>query len=104
MLRHQLRALTLQECCEYVSNRLKVAGGDRTIFTPNALESIHSYSSGIPRIVNVLCDNALLTGYALGRKEVDIGIIREVAEGLSITPSLGARVIPILQSRQQHER
>ena len=97
MLRHQLRALTLQECCEYVSNRLKVAGGDRTIFTPNALESINSYSSGIPRIVNVLCDNALLSGYALGGKEVDIGIIREVAEDLSITPSLGARVIPILQ-------
>ena len=85
MLRHQLRALSLQECCEYVANRLKVAGADRTIFTPNALESIHSYSSGIPRIVNVLCDNALLTGYALGRKEIDTGIIREVAEDLSIT-------------------
>jgi type II secretory pathway predicted ATPase ExeA len=95
MLRHHLRALSLQECCEYVSNRLKVAGGDRTIFTPNALESIHSYSGGIPRIVNVLCDNALLTGYALGRKEVDIGIIREVAEDLNITTSLEARSIPI---------
>ena len=98
MLRHHLRALSLQECCEYVSNRLKVAGGgDRTIFTPNALESIHSYSAGIPRIVNVLCDNALLTGYALGRKDVDTGIIREVAEDLSITTSLEARVRPIRQ-------
>jgi general secretion pathway protein A len=98
MLRHHLRALSLQECCEYVSNRLKVAGGgDRTIFTPNALESIHSYSGGIPRIVNVLCDNALLTGYALGRKDVDTGIIREVAEDLSITTSLEARVRPIRQ-------
>jgi AAA domain len=97
MLRHQLRALSQQECCEYVSNRLKVAGGDRTIFTPNALESIYSYSSGIPRIVNVLCDNALLTGYALGRKEVDIGIVREVAEDLNIATSLEARVIPIRQ-------
>jgi hypothetical protein len=98
MLRHHLRALSLQECCEYVSNRLKVAGGgDRTIFTPNALESIHSYSAGIPRIVNVLCDNALLTSYALGRKDVDTGIIREVAEDLSITTSLEARVRPIRQ-------
>ena len=98
MLRHHLRALSLQECCEYVSNRLKVAGGgDRTIFTPNALESIHSYSGGIPRIVNVLCDNALLTGYALGRKEVDTGIIREVAEDLSITTNVEARFRPILQ-------
>jgi general secretion pathway protein A len=98
MLRHHLRALSLQECCEYVSNRLKVAGGgDRTIFTPNALESIHSYSGGIPRIVNVLCDNALLTGYALGRKEVDTGIIREVAEDLSITTNVEARFRPIRQ-------
>src|SRR5499426_567844 len=98
MLRHHLRALSLQECCEYISNRLKVAGGgDRTIFTPNALESIYSYSSGIPRIVNVLCDNALLTGYALGRKEIDTGIIREVADDLNITVNTEARLGPIRQ-------
>ena len=97
MLRHHLRALTLQECCEYVSNRLKIAGGNPTIFTANALESIHSYSGGIPRIVNVLCDNALLTGYALGRKEIDTGIIREVAEDLSITTNPEARFRPIRQ-------
>jgi type II secretory pathway predicted ATPase ExeA len=97
MLRHHLRVLSLQECCEYVSNRLKVAGGNRTIFTPNALESIHSYSGGIPRIVNVLCDNALLSGYALGRKEIDTGIIREVAEDLSITTAPEARFRPIRQ-------
>ena len=98
MLRHHLRALSLQECCEYVSNRLKVAGGgDRTIFTLNVLESIYSYSGGIPRVVNVLCDNALLTGYALGRKEIDTGIIRKVAEDLSITTNLEARFRPIQQ-------
>jgi type II secretory pathway predicted ATPase ExeA len=97
MLRHHLRALSLQECCEYVSSRLKVAGADRTIFTPNALESIYSYSGGIPRIVNVLCDNALLTGYALGRKEIDTGIIREVAEDLNITVNTEARLRPIRQ-------
>jgi len=98
MLRHHLRVLSQQECCEYVSNRLKVAGGgDRTIFTPNALESIYSYSGGIPRIVNVLCDNALLTGYALGRKEIDAGIIREVAEDLSITTNLEPRFRPAIR-------
>jgi general secretion pathway protein A len=97
MLRHHLRALLLQECCEYVSNRLKVAGAERTIFTPNALEGIYSYSAGIPRVVNVLCDNALLTGYALGRKEVDVGIIREVAEELSLTTNHEPRFKPIRQ-------
>jgi type II secretory pathway predicted ATPase ExeA len=97
MLRHHLRALSLRECCEYVSKRLKVAGGDRSIFTPAALESIYSYSGGIPRIVNVLCENALLTGYALGRKEIDTGIIREVAEDLNITTRVEVRLRPIRQ-------
>jgi general secretion pathway protein A len=97
MLRYHLRALSSQECCEYVSNRLKVAGGDRAIFTAPALETIHVYSGGIPRLVNVLCDNALLTGYALGRKEIDAGIIREVAEDLSIASNVEGRVRPIRQ-------
>jgi general secretion pathway protein A len=85
MVRHHLRALSSQECCEYVSNRLKVAGGDRAIFTAPALETIYVYSGGIPRLVNVLCDNALLTGYALGRKEIEAGIVRGVAEELNLT-------------------
>jgi type II secretory pathway predicted ATPase ExeA len=97
MLRHHLRVLSLQECCEYVSNRLKVAGADRTIFTLNGLETVYSYSGGIPRVVNVLCDNALLTAYALGRKEIDTGIIREVAEDLNITTNIEARLKPIRQ-------
>jgi type II secretory pathway predicted ATPase ExeA len=96
-LRHHLRVLSLQECCEYVCNRLKVAGADRAIFTASGLESVYSYSGGIPRIVNVLCDNALLTGYALGRKEIDTGIIREVAEDLNITANTEARLRPIRQ-------
>jgi general secretion pathway protein A len=96
-LRHHLCALSLQECCEYVSNRLKVAGGNRSIFAPTALESIYSYSGGIPRVVNVLCDNALLTGYALGRKEIDTNIIREVAQDLNITTTLEARPSPVSQ-------
>jgi general secretion pathway protein A len=97
MLRHHLRALSLQECCEYVSNRLKIAGGDRTLFTPSALENIYMYSGGIPRLVNVLCDNALLTGYALGRKEIDAPIIKEVAQDLSIAANVEGRFKPVHQ-------
>ena len=47
--------------------------------------------------MNVLCDNALLTGYALGSKEIDTGILREVAEDLGITTNLEARCAPIRQ-------
>src|SRR5215510_10300911 len=48
MMRHHLRTLSLQECWEYVMHRLKVAGGDRSIFAPSALETVYSYSGGIP--------------------------------------------------------
>ena len=98
MLRHHLRALSLQECYEYVSNRLKLAGRDLSIFTPTALERIYSYSGGIPRVVNVLCDNALLSGYALGRKEINAKIIRDVAEDLNIIKNAEALARPTLQA------
>jgi len=94
VLRHHLHPLSLQESWEYVFHRLKIAGGDRSILAPTALESIYSHSGGIPRVINVLCDNALLMGYALGRKEIDAGMIREVADDLNITTRLEARPRP----------
>jgi general secretion pathway protein A len=83
-LRHNLRALTIQECQEYISNRLKIANGNPDIFTPSGIEAVYSYSKGIPRIINVLGDNALLTAFALGRDRVDARIVHEVAEDLSL--------------------
>ena len=93
-LRHHLRTLTMDECRDYIENRLQVAGGNGSIFNPKAIEHIHIYSGGVPRLVNVLCDNAMLTGYALGKKEIDAGIIREVADDLGLTCGLKP-VIPL---------
>ena len=84
-LRYQLRPLSLQECENYVANRLHIAGGPPALFTKRALEAIYIYSAGIPRLVNVLGDNALLTAFALGKKEADNSIIREVAEDLALS-------------------
>lgn len=89
-LRNHLRALSLKECQEYIANRLQVAGGCPTIFTAKALENIYVYSGGIPRLINVLCDNGMLTAYALGKQEVDNMMIREVAEDLSLTAPRGS--------------
>jgi hypothetical protein len=80
-----LRPLNLSECREYVSNRLRIAGGDPATFTQAALESVYRYSGGIPRLVNVLGDNALLTSYAMDKKQVDEFVIREVAQDLSLS-------------------
>jgi general secretion pathway protein A len=89
-LRHHLRALSLNECQEYIANRLQKSGGQSSIFAAAATEAIYQYSNGIPRLVNILCDNALLTAYAVGKHQVDAIIIREVAEDLNLVPGFGA--------------
>jgi hypothetical protein len=76
---------------------LKVANADPGIFALTAIEALYAFSKGIPRIINVLGDNALLTAYALGKKNVDDSIIREVAEDLSLT-SGPANVRPLQPS------
>ena len=90
-LRYRLRNLTLAETSEYIDNRLQLAGGRSSIFTQKAVELMFTYSRGLPRIINVLSDNGLLTAYALGRHEVDASIIREVAEDLNLHVSSGSR-------------
>ena len=83
-VRYQLRSLTLKECQAYISSRLQVAGGDPLLFTPSAVELIYSYSAGIPRVINVICDGALMTAYRLRKTYIDDTLIRQVAEDLQI--------------------
>jgi type II secretory pathway predicted ATPase ExeA len=98
-LRYHLRPLSLDECQDYISNRIRFAGGNSTIFSADALECIFAYAGGVPRLVNVLCDNALLTGYALGTKQVDCAIIEEVAADLCLTPASLPGTTPTIVAR-----
>jgi hypothetical protein len=83
-VRYQLRSLTLKECQAYISTRLQVAGGDPLLFTPSAVEVIYGCSAGIPRVINVICDGALMTAYGLRKPYIDDSLIRQVAEDLQI--------------------
>ena len=67
----------------YINHRLKVAGANgRKIFTKSACSEIYSYSSGIPRLINIVCDATMLAGY-VGEKEVlDVNIVKEVINEL----------------------
>ncbi|GIW39891.1 MAG: hypothetical protein KatS3mg076_0468 [Candidatus Binatia bacterium] len=79
----RLYPLSRSEVAEYIQCRLAAAGcADRGIFTPEAEEEIWRFSRGIPRLVNVICDNALVIGYALGKKRIDAAIAREAAADL----------------------
>lgn len=78
-LRCELSPLTLAEAASYISGRLRIAGGaPAAIFTREAVLAIFTASRGIPRTINVLCDNTLISGFAAGVKPVPVEIADEV--------------------------
>ncbi|WP_449246181.1 ExeA family protein [Desulfarculus baarsii] len=85
-LRHfyTLRALSLDEVRTYIRHRLRVAGGSPDIFTERAVMLVHQHSAGVPRVVNVLCDEAMLVAFAKGVRKVDEAEVREAAAGLTM--------------------
>ena len=93
-LRHHLRPLSLNECQEYIANRLKLAGGSSNIFHMKAVEAVHHFSAGIPRLINVICDNAMISAYALEKKEIDPRFVQEVADDLCLSNVTGRPVTP----------
>lgn len=95
-LRYHLGPLSSAECGEYVAKRIETAGGIPAIFAPKALGAVYQYSSGIPRVINILCDNGLLAAYAAGKKKVEEAMIRQVASDLNLV-SLPAGEGPVGQ-------
>jgi len=83
--RYSIGPLPANEIEEYVRFRLKVAGCDRTLFTTGAIRQVVAFSNCYPRLINVICDHALLTGFVRGKKKIDAGIVKECAGELSIT-------------------
>ena len=77
--RYHLCPLTVEETVAYVRHRLRVAGATADIFTPAALREAHRLSRGVPRLINVLCDRALLGGYTQDRHEVGASFVRRGA-------------------------
>lgn len=78
-IRYQMQPLKLKETKEYILYRLKRAGASNlSIFDNGAIKEIYRYSSGIPRLINIVCDNALLTGFSSEKKRITKSIIREV--------------------------
>jgi general secretion pathway protein A len=78
-LRCELKALSLMETTAYVAGRVAAAGGSGAkVFTREAVTLIHEHSHGLPRMINVIADNALLGGFAAGERPVTSRIVREV--------------------------
>ncbi len=90
--RYHLNPLGRREMTQYVRHRLAVAGGiGRVDFTTGALLRIHRFSGGIPRLINLVCDRALLAGYVLERSEIDRSVVRRAVKELGTAPAQSER-------------
>lgn len=80
-VRYHILPLQKEEVEQYINHRLKVAGGDPKLhFTPQAIEAIYAISQGTPRVINILCDRALLAGFSRETFAIDHSLIQESAK------------------------
>lgn len=91
-LRAQLRELNLEETIEYIARRLQIAGvpqGADPIFLRETVQAIHQYSKGLPRLINTVCENALIAAYTQQTHQVTPEIVESVATdfGLNMYPA-----------------
>ena len=75
---YHLTELTPKEAREYIDYRLRVAGAVQSIFSPAAKRLIAEASGGVPRVINSICDLALVYGYSAGRALIDVKIVKSV--------------------------
>jgi general secretion pathway protein A len=79
-IEHHLEALRPEETVGYVRHRLGVAGGRSDLFKDEALALVHDCTGGVPRLVNIVCDTALVYGFSDQRAEIDTDIIEQVIQ------------------------
>jgi general secretion pathway protein A len=85
VLSYHLSHLSAADTPAYIAHRIRVAAaeGCSAAFTPEAMADVYRATDGIPRMINVLCDNALLVGYAKGVHTVDRPIVTEVLQNMT---------------------
>jgi general secretion pathway protein A len=88
--RYHLEPLSHEESSAYMRHRLRIAGSTQEIFTRGALRELYRASGGIPRLLNVIGDRALLGGYTRDRHVVNAALVRRAASEVS-----GRRVLPV---------
>lgn len=89
-VQYHLAPLDQAETISYITHRLKVAAPVNELhFTRGAMDEVYQYSGGVPRLINTLCDNALLTCFTRGQRKVTHKIVREAARDLALEPQVG---------------
>jgi general secretion pathway protein A len=90
-IRYTLKPLTQEETAAYVAHRMTIAGGDAAVsFTPKALQAVHRCTTGIPRLINLVCDRALLGAYSERAQRVTPEMIQRGAASLDLAVPRGS--------------
>ncbi len=96
---YEIEPLLKDETKLYIDHRLRIAGGDSSIFTSSALEEIQRFTHGYPRLINTLCSHALLTGFIRELNEIDEIIIDEITKEIKF---LDPKTSPTLPTRKEN--
>lgn len=96
---YNLQPLNLEETWRYIRHRVTVAGGDPNLFDTKASAAVYYYASGTPRLINVLCDTALVFGFASQKKKIDVDVIVQVAH-----EKQKGGIFPVREDKDQVER
>src|ERR1019366_2956486 len=106
-IRYQLEPLDPEAVAAYVAHRLTIAGGSASVaFTAQALVEVHRLSGGIPRLINLICDRALLAGYSVRTNRITPDMVVHAAKSLDLqSPSAPSRFgVPRVASRERGRR
>ena len=83
-MRYKLLSFQEKTTEDYIRYRLQIAGCKKELFSEEALKVIHKYSKGVPRVINTLCDNALLEGSLMKKNPIDVDIVKDIAGDFGI--------------------
>jgi type II secretory pathway predicted ATPase ExeA len=84
-INYNINPLTIKETAAYVNHRLRIAGAKAPIFSKGVVQEIFAFSSGYPRLINIICDHALLSGFVKGVQSINLDIIRECKKELQVS-------------------
>lgn len=87
VMRHSLAPLALEDTIEYIANRVRIAGAKQSPFTRDACRSVHRLSRGVPRLINLICDKAMLSSYASDSPQIDRRCVEVAGGELQLKPS-----------------
>lgn len=101
---YHIGALSAEETRHYIWHRLRVAGGKASLIAPESIRLVHRYSYGLPRLINQLCDTALVYGYADRKEKIDHALMQQVisdrrANGVFPAAGPRERVVPANTAR-----